>query len=243
MKDKFILIGLTICILLAVGVHANTVGTGQGILGLQILNCYSNNDCNDGNHLTLDICNNPGTYESICEFIPDTTPPEAIIKYNQTKKDFDVVGIDDRKGNVMVTCKNSLLSMFSAKKQRTCLLSDESGNTLRIDMKYSSLRDSQTISIINLQYNGNDTAVRDNLFAVADGQRLISQELNVRGKFNIVANYNKETNKTGIILFENGNYTRYTKNGLVLVQLNTDKGDLGYGRWMSLLFPQDKTFK
>ncbi len=225
------------------GTVATDFGNSVGVSGLTILNCYSNNDCNDGNRLTIDICNNPGTYESKCEYILDTTPPEAIIKYNQTKKDFNVIGIDDREGKVSVTCKNSLFGIFSLKKVRSCMLADESGNTLKIDIRYSNLRDSQTIRITNLNYNGNNTLTRDNLFAAADGQKLLSQELNVRGKFNIAADYNKPTNKTGIIIFENGNYTRYTKNGLVLVQLKTDKGDLGYGRWISLLLTSDKTFK
>ncbi len=63
MKRLILLLGI---ILLIGSVHAVSVGTGSGINGLSISSCHTNEDCNDNNSLTSDICVNTGTEDSYC---------------------------------------------------------------------------------------------------------------------------------------------------------------------------------
>jgi len=67
MKKLILLFGI---ILLINSVHAVSVGMGLGINGLNTYNCFANEDCDDSNPLTSDICTSPGTDGSYCENNP-----------------------------------------------------------------------------------------------------------------------------------------------------------------------------
>jgi len=159
----------------------------------------------------------------------DKTAPEAKIFVNPDKQDLVVAGIDTN----LITVVRSDNKLTRKKDDAFYAITDEAGNTLKLDVRERDREKQDRFRIYSIQYNNDPIKVlANNYFTVTyNGKRQRSnvkeQNFELRGEVRIRIQYDVKKNKSTIIVKENKKErVKEVRSGLVLLQLLTNKGQL-----------------
>lgn len=169
---------------------------------------------------------------------PDTTPPEAIIRYNSLTKNIEVLGIDNSGKNPNISYQEKCLDKKCQNKLITYNIQDDSKNTLILKLNYERTKNQVSAKVLSMDYIKNSASlasmqkfrIAGNIFSVTQINSPVSlnQDIYVKGQFNLNAGYNKKRNETKIKIIENKTIKKYSEKGLVFAELSTDNGKLNY---------------
>lgn len=217
----------------------NFTGTSVGIYNFKIVisNPRNISICLYDFQQGIEICPNSNFIEFDVQVHPkiiiipfDQTPPEAIIKYNPEIKDIEVIGIDDIDEDVEViyteTCEKK-------KCIRTYILKDNNFNTLTLNLNYQKYKNNLKVRIMDMKYHrtfaipDEEIEAPKNLFSIASLEMMNRQYL-MLGEEEVDAFYDSKKQETKIIIKQGEGRESYTEDGLMLINLLTDKGELKY---------------
>ena len=165
------------------------------------------------------------------EFSIDKTKPEAKIFIDLDKLDLEIQGIDNSQTSVVRS------DNFATKKKDDAFytISDLAGNKLIVDVRDRDRNAKDVFSIYALKYNEDSPVVLEkNLFSVSyQGKKQKSnvkeQNFSLKGDVKIRIQYNAKKNQSTIITKETAmEKVKEVKEGLSLLQLVTNKGELEY---------------
>ncbi len=162
---------------------------------------------------------------------PDQTPPEAIIKFDPKINDLVVIGVDNRDEDVDVSYEEISRRRWWKKQIRTYTLTDDAGNNLILKLRYKKSRNYIHFRILSLKYNDEqEVKLKYNRFYISGFKKFkrLDQNLYVGKQFTIRANYNKKKDETKVTIREDNQRQKYIEEGMVLIELVTDKGSLKY---------------
>lgn len=182
------------------------------------------------------------------EFDIDKTPPEAKIFLDDKTMDLSVTGIDTNKTTVTQSDyrekrkeKNEDDEKENNKKELgRYLITDQAGNTLEINIKNpeSEKEDkskSYSLTINSLKYNDqNVLSLPKNQYSVKYNvekkkQIRLLQEFSLKEKTKIRIRYNEKLNKSEIfVINDEKEKLQETKDGMVILSINTKQGNLEY---------------
>lgn len=165
------------------------------------------------------------------QFDIDKTIPEAKIFIDQNIPDLVIQGIDQNLDKV-----ERQENMDTKKRDDTFfLVSDLAGNTLRLDIRDRDKEKNDKFKIFSLSYNDQTKSeLSDNLYNVkykGKGNEKIVEEqsFEIKSEVKIKIKFDKEKNQSAIITKETSQEKiKETREGLVLLQLITNKGNLEY---------------
>lgn len=181
----------------------------------------------DGNGIT--DRNIDPTFVLTGDAVYDDTPPEAKIFIDQDKQDLTVIGVDANPTTV------TRLENTTTKKKNDAfyLIIDAAGNSLKLDVREIDRNRKDRFRIYSMQYNGDDPIVLDNNhFNVTyqgkkDKLNIKEQNYELKGEVKIRIQYDIKKNKSTIILKEpKGEKLKAVIEGLIILELNTDNGQL-----------------
>lgn len=159
----------------------------------------------------------------------DKTAPEAEIFVDQDKQDIVVLGVD----NNLTTVSRSENKLTKKKDDAFYLITDEAGNTLKLDVRERENEKHDRFRIYSMQYNNDPVKIlASNYFSVTyNGKRqrtnVKEQNFELKREVKIRIQYDAKKNKSTIIIKENKKEkVKEIKNGLVFLQLLTSKGQL-----------------
>ena len=176
--------------------------------------------------LSLDT-NNDGTIDQVLwpSFIfegeepKDTEAPEATIEFDPNTKDLKFTGQD--RNQVTVIDNDDLI-----------MLMDDAGNTTEIQLKEKDRKRKMKAEIKSIKYNGTIADISKNSMAflwVYDRNgnlKMQSQHIKAKNGYNILAIYNGK--KTRIIGRDANGLILKSFNGLKIIKVTTNKGDLSW---------------
>lgn len=175
-----------------------------------------------------DLAGNEETPQEI-EIKIDKTAPEAKIYIDQDKQDLAVIAIDENPSTV------EKLDNIETKKKDDAIykITDLAGNTLKLDVRDRDKEKQDRFSIFALTYNA-DSPIKEpaNHFNVSyqgkkDKLNVKEQNFELKNDVKIRINYDNKKNKSTIITRELGSErTKEIKDGLILLNLLTNKGVL-----------------
>jgi len=176
----------------------------------------------EGSHtlsfFSTDLAGNNEAVQTI-SFTIDKTPPEFTFQFDPVSKDLKFGGTDNISSPVTVSDQDDVVT-----------LSDQAGNQTVIKLKDKNRRRITKAEIQLISYNGIAQNLNKNRFSFSwrlDKQgNIISLSQNIVSKkeFNISAVYSK--GKTLLVGKDVTGRILQTKNGLVILKVTTDKGDL-----------------
>ncbi len=179
---------------------------------------------------SFDKADNKGERRSV-NFIIDKTIPEARVYIDPVQQDIVVVGIDDHLSGIL----KSENTNTKQKDDAIYTVSDLAGNTLRLDMRDRDKQKKDTFSLYALQYNQLDSFQQPkNLYTftyVQDKDTLTVEEedFSIHGEIKIRIKYDNKKDQSTITTREAGEEKiKEIRNGLVLLQLITERGTLMY---------------
>ncbi len=193
-------------------------------VGEYIIEYYSED--NEGNAETI-----KSTTFRIIEPVVDTTPPEAEISFNPTTYKIEIKGIDESDVNVEITEGQGVFA------KDTVLITDASGNTLKI---VGVLLDSYALdsfSIDAIQYNnGEIIRLNKNVFTAVAAHHWRTQKLTHlmqswfdKGDTQLLIQYNPKKNISNITKKDfRQKPDKVTIEGMALMYINTNNGNLEY---------------
>lgn len=157
------------------------------------------------------------------EFDIDKTLPEAKVFIDQNHPDLTIEGID---------INQTTISKEDGKKKYeiTYTITDLAGNSLKVAGKKVAKKNSASLKIYWLQYNQAQlTDLTENLFEVnyqdkKNNLTLEEQNFEVKKKVKINIKYDRQKNQSSIT----NQKIKEVKEGLVLLQLTTNQGNLEY---------------
>ncbi|MBI4036507.1 hypothetical protein HY386_01340 [Candidatus Daviesbacteria bacterium] len=159
----------------------------------------------------------------------DKTAPEAKISVNSDKNDLEARGIDQNPTTVQRTDNIAT----KRKDDAFFVITDEAGNTLKIDVRERDKIKQDRFRIYSLQYNNNPVQVlENNHFNVTyQGKKskinVKEQSFEQKGEIKIRIRYDVKKDKSTIIMKEpKEEKVKEVKDGLVILQLNTNYGNL-----------------
>lgn len=161
------------------------------------------------------------------EFDIDKTPPEAKIFVDKDDLKLIIEGID--------TNQTALSTQKKKFNNTVYTVSDQAGNQTILDIKGIDIPDINNLSINSIQYNNNAPVIlpKNGYLIIYDYQsgspKWVGQKLIIKGETKIFISYNENRDKSYIYLKSGkGLKLRETKNGLVFLQLTTNRGQLNY---------------
>ncbi len=159
----------------------------------------------------------------------DKTPPEAKIFVDQDKQDMVAAGIDANPTKVVRFANKST----KQKNDAFYSIADEAGNSIKLDVRERDTEKQDRFRIYSVQYNNDPIKIlANNHFNVTySGKKqrtnLKEQNFELKGEVKIRIQYNIKKNKSTIIVRENKQErVKGIRNGLVLLQLLTSRGQL-----------------
>lgn len=153
----------------------------------------------------------------------DKTPPEAEILYNLQNQSFDITGKDNI-GSVSVNANDT-----------DAFIQDESGNSIKLGLSYKEPKKKEAIKLTSIQYNDeNVQQLPDNEFNVKSTNisfvvkfMSLTQKILIKGEERALAEYNSRQNTTKITAKTNiPSKSNETRQGIILLKMQTDKGNL-----------------
>jgi len=199
----------------------------------------------------------PNRLNRFWAIIPDEEPPEAEVMFNSHTLEIDVLGTDNLDEDVEVTSEETIFDGCAIRNYTltddcqnalTLTLKLMDKNMTMDDLKTMNYADNVILSILEseekdkitklkikearilaLAYNDEEKEVPWNKMRIIyllkeDELKILIQNIKVQEQFSIFALYNAKINKT--ILIVNGNVKLI--DGLAMVKLLTDNGDLTY---------------
>ncbi len=164
-------------------------------------------------------------------FYIDKTVPEARILFNPETLDTEIVGIDENEAQIEFFRKRFLWFLT----QDTARITDLAGNTLEIEgiLKFRFKKDFLTIN--RLAYNDADTNLETNIFSNfyiwrRDAIRYLQQSWYFKRETFVTILYFGDKNESWI--YQGSSWKSVEKEvlpGIVLLYIETDKGNLNYG--------------
>jgi pimeloyl-ACP methyl ester carboxylesterase len=159
----------------------------------------------------------------------DKTAPEVKISVDPDKQDLTVFGVD---ANPTTVIKSD--NKFTKKKNDAFyMITDLAGNSLKLDVRERDNEKQDRFKIYSLQYNdGPIKILADNYFNITyngkrQKQNVKEQNFESRGIVRIRIQYDAKKNKSTIIIREDRKERiKEIRNGLVYLNLLTDKGQL-----------------
>ena len=165
------------------------------------------------------------------EFHIDTTPPEAKIFIDPNILDLVVEGIDENLATIGETGNPAT----NKKDDAIYTISDLAGNTLKLDVRERDKENRDSFKIYSLQYNDSSSVIQpDNDFNVdyqtkKDKSNVKEQKFEVKREVQIRIKYDPKRNQSEITTRETGEEKlKEVKDGLILLQLKTNQGNLEY---------------
>ncbi len=159
------------------------------------------------------------------QYLLDRTPPEAEIFFDPESEDLAVRGVDNLDPSVDV-----LVIEEPAKNRdiRTYILTDDAGNTLKLQLEIKRTKHELKAEIIGLEYNDTPVAVLTNSikveYIVEQGNVKMLNQFFIIGDINVHLIYDRNKDQTKTII----NGTTEYQEGLIRVVISTSKGDLAY---------------
>lgn len=161
------------------------------------------------------------------EFDIDKTTPEVKIYIDQTQQDIVLVGVD---GNT-----TSVVKISNSKSKAIYEISDTAGNTLVLDVRDFDRKKLDKFKIYSLKYNLDPNInLPNNYYRVSyngkpDQLKVKQETFEINSQVKIKITYDKKQNKSTIFTLQNNKLKqKEIKDGLVLLQLTTNKGNLEY---------------
>lgn len=154
----------------------------------------------------------------------DTTSPEAILRLNPETNDLEIIGTDNLDKDVDVEC-------VQENYVKTCTLTDNAKNTLILKLSYIEYRNKIYSRILSLKYdNGEIIPIpKGNNLCIRSSSDYIYQKLHTAKQVRVETFYDKSEDKSLIQIKEyKEKKEKFEEDGLVLIELRTDKGELGY---------------
>jgi len=179
------------------------------------------------------------------EVIKDTSPPEAIIRWNRDSREMEVLGVDDIDPDVdiaKILLSETITGMNIERSYQYTLL-DNVGNSLVLKLTITTWPTSASgfhqlrATITSMVYNGGSPIVpARNLYDVIYSEDSVSGELTyVRtlvlslGDFRFLTQWSLSGNKTQVYEWIGSDpVTISLKDGLIVVDIKTESGDLHY---------------
>ncbi len=162
------------------------------------------------------------------EFDIDKTPPEAKIQFDTNAKDLVISGVDN---SGYATVNQTSLK----KNKERFIIADKAGNTITLVGKDREHGKEAKLSLESFTYNNNATITLDkNKFHVEysldkDNIKELEQKFEIKDEVKIRIKYNSKKNQSTIVTKVNGEErVKEIKDGLILLQLITEKGTLKY---------------
>ncbi|MEK7518115.1 MAG: hypothetical protein AAB583_06255, partial [Patescibacteria group bacterium] len=165
------------------------------------------------------------------EFDIDKTPPEAKILVDQDKQDLVVNGVDQNQTTV------ERLKNKAKKKKDDAIyaISDLAGNILTLNVWDRDKDKKDSFGIYSMQYNEDASIIQpDNNYNVSykgikDKLSVSEQEFAIKKEVKIRIKYDNKKNQSTIVAKQAGKEKiKEIKDGLVLLQITTEKGTLEY---------------
>lgn len=160
------------------------------------------------------------------EFNIDNTVSEAKIYVDQDKKDLVVKGTEDPSTVTVVNGKNL---------QKTYTITDQAGNTTKLDVRDFDLKKLDSFKLYSITYNQNaPIPVPSNSYTILYNgkptrQNVKEQYFKLKGVIKARIVYDRKKDKSTIYTLQgNSLKQKETRNGLVLLQLQTNQGNLDY---------------
>jgi len=163
--------------------------------------------------------------ELAIQYLLDRTPPEAEIFFDPESEDLAVRGVDNLDPSVDV-----VVTEEPAKNRdiRTYILTDDAGNTLKLQFEIKRTKHELKAEIIGLEYNDTPVAVLKNSikveYIVEQGNVKMLNQFFIIGNIKVHLIYDRNKDQTKTII----NGTTEYQEGLVRVVISTSKGDLAY---------------
>ena len=171
---------------------------------------------------STDKAGNNETEQSF-DFTIDKTAPEFVIQFSPINKDLQFIGIDN-------LTDSSAINVLD--QDDTITLTDQAGNTTQIKLKDKNRKHKLKAEIKSLIYNNQPVDITKNKLAFdwkfdkQQNLKELNQYVKSKKDFNIDAVYkNGKTKITG--KDKNGKINKLF-DGLILVKISTDKGDLNW---------------
>ena len=165
------------------------------------------------------------------EFDIDKTPPEARIFIDQDKQDLMVEGID--KNQTIVERQDN--TETRKKDDAVYVIKDLAGNTVKLDVRERDKEKKDKFKIYSLQYNQDPPIEQpDNHYNVKykekkDKLSVSEQNFEIEGEVKIKIKYDSKKNQSTITIRTDGEEkTKEIRDGLILLQITTEKGTLKY---------------
>lgn len=159
---------------------------------------------------------------------PIPIPPEAVIRYNEEKQDFEVTG-----GMIIPVID---IGFSEECKLDKCLqeytLTGYNNGTLSLELEHKKNKNKVSIEILSLSYNYGEMIYPDkNSFVTHRLQEnSLMQSLSVKDKFFVSTSYNEDKEETKVnIKEEDGTKQKYTSENKIVTKLMTNRGNLEYG--------------
>ncbi len=159
----------------------------------------------------------------------DKTAPEAKVSVNSDKDDLEVQGIDQNQTTVQKTDNKET----KKKDDAVYIITDEAGNTLKLDVREWDKEKQDKFRIYSLQYNNDPVQILDsNHFNVSyQGKKskinVKEQNFELKGEIKIRIKYDVKKDKSTIMIKEpKEEKIKEVKNGLVILQLTSNHGIL-----------------
>jgi hypothetical protein len=150
--------------------------------------------------------------------------PEAIINYDLNLKTLIVSGNDK---SITVNKTEICQDKKCYREIENYILTNPDGNKLNIAFQHNKLSSQDTFNFLSLQYN-NDMAIKlVGKFSLIDTKNKLSTVFSNKTVW-ISIEFNKLTNKTRIIKFENRGVSNSIINGQYNVLIKTNNGSLSY---------------
>jgi len=171
--------------------------------------------------------------ELLIEYLLDRTPPEAELFFNPGSGDLAVRGVDNLDSSVDGSVAETIIKN---KNIRIYTLTDDTGNTTELQLEINHKKHEIKAEIIDIKYNGQSVALPQNSFkiqyVIKNGEVTMLNQYLIIGDSKVHLIYNQTKDQTKII-----NGTQQTEEGLVLVVIRTNKGNLQHSikniRWIT----------
>ena len=157
-------------------------------------------------------------------FTIDKTPPEAVIQFDPQKKDLAFAGTDNFSLSEDITLTDT---------DDTVTLTDQAGNTTELKLKDKNRKIKLKTEIKSLSYNGQPADLARNklsfhwLYDRKGNLKFLSQLVSAKNGFNLLATYTSD--KTLLLGRDQDGRILDNLDGLVLLKITTNKGDLVWG--------------
>jgi len=185
-----------------------------------------------------DLDYNKDNIESSNIYIIDEEPPEAQIYFDTETEKLTIIGIDNITAIPTVVEEEKCAKKIRKrciKKEYIYTIADEAGNTLKLWIEKAGHRRKTIVRIKKIQYNNDEEINKRVVLSYIwkkknDNYTFLFQTISNHKEFIVNGIYRQRKDNTRIWRYdwEEHNKIKETKNGLVIIKLNTDEGRVDY---------------